>query len=151
MLYIASDHGGFKLKEHLKAWLLVSGGRVSDLGPASFLPEDDYPDYAKKVAAKISKNPSTDFGILICRSGQGVCIVANKFKGVRAGLVWNTKEAKSSRNDDHTNILCLPSDYINFTEARNIVRTWLDTPWSSDKRHVRRIHKISGLEKGSRK
>ena len=158
MLYIASDHGGFKLKEHLKAWLLVSGGRVTDLGPASFSPEDDYPDYAKKVAVKVSKNPPSfpspsgrgrgegDFGILICRSGQGVCIVANKFKGVRAGLVWNTKEAKASRNDDHTNILCLPSDYINFAEARAIVKTWLDTPWSKDARHVRRVQKIRKLE-----
>lgn len=145
MLYIASDHGGFKLKEHLKAWLLVAGGRVSDLGPESFSPEDDYPDYAKKVAGKVSKNPSTDFGILICRSGQGVCIVANKFKKVRAGLVWNTKEAKASRNDDHTNVLCLPSDYINFTEARNIVKTWLDTPWSKDPRHMRRVRKIESV------
>ncbi len=147
MLYIASDHGGFKLKEHLKAWLLVSGGRVADLGPASFLPEDDYPDYAKKVAVKVSKNPDKDFGILICRSGQGVCIVANKFKGVRAGVIWNTKEAKCSRNDDHTNVLCLPSDYINFSQARSIVKAWLDTPWSRDPRHVRRIKKISALEK----
>lgn len=146
MLYIASDHGGFTLKEQLKAWLLAEAGRISDLGPETLVPNDDYPDYAKKVAGKVSKKPDADFGILICRSGQGVCIAANKFKGVRAGLVWNVKEAKASRNDDHTNILCLPSDYINFKQAQTIVKTWLETPWSKDVRHVRRIKKISKLE-----
>ena len=146
MLYIASDHGGFTLKEQLKAWLLAEAGRISDLGPETLVPGDDYPDYAKKVAAKVSKNPDTDFGILICRSGQGVCIAANKFKGVRAGLVWNIKEAKASRNDDHTNILCLPSDYITFKQAQAIVKTWLETPWSKDPRHVRRVKKIAKLE-----
>lgn len=147
MLYIASDHGGFKLKEQLKAWLLAKAGRIADLGPDALVPGDDYPDYAKKVAGKVSKNPDIDFGILICRSGQGVCIAANKFKGVRAGLVWNVKEARASRNDDHTNILCLPSDYINFKQAQDIVKTWLETPWSKDIRHVRRIKKIGKLEK----
>lgn len=147
MLYIASDHGGFALKEKIKAVLAKDGGRVVDMGPETLVPGDDYPDYAKKVAAKVSKSPNADFGILICRSGQGVCIVANKFKGVRAGLVWNTKEAKASRNDDHTNILCLPSDYITVAQAQTIVKAWLATPWSKDPRHVRRIHKISRLER----
>lgn len=146
MLYIASDHGGFTLKEQLKAWLLTTAGRVVDLGPEKMLPDDDYPDYAKKVAAKVSKNPDMDFGILICRSGQGVCIAANKFTGVRAGLVWNVKAAKASRNDDHANILCLPSDYVTFTQAQKIVRVWLDTPWSQDPRHIRRVKKITKLE-----
>lgn len=146
MLYIASDHGGFVLKEHLRSWLLQDKGRVTDLGPERLVPDDDYPDYAKKVAAKVSRNPETDFGILICRSGQGVCIAANKFKHVRAGLVWNVKEARASRNDDHTNILCLPSDYITLKQAQRIVRTWLDTPWSKDKRHIRRVRKIGKLE-----
>jgi ribose 5-phosphate isomerase B len=121
-------------------------GRIQDLGPKEFMPDDDYPDYAKKVAEKISKNPEGDFGILICRSGQGVCIAANKFKSVRAGLVWNTKEAKASRTDDHTNVLCLPSDYISVALAKDIVKQWLNTPWSKDARHVRRVRKISKLE-----
>lgn len=146
MLYIASDHGGFALKEQLKAWILATAGRITDFGPETLVPDDDYPDYAKKVAVKVSKNPDTDFGILICRSGQGVCIAANKFKGVRAGLVWNVKEARASRTDDHTNILCLPSDYITFKQAQAIVKAWLDTPWSNDPRHLRRIKKISKLE-----
>jgi ribose 5-phosphate isomerase B len=146
MLYIASDHGGFALKEKLKTWLATEGGRVTDLGPDRLVPDDDYPDYAKKVAKKVSESPETEFGILICRSGQGVCIAANKFRGVRAGLVWNIKEAKASRNDDHTNIVCLPSDYVTFRQAQAIVKTWLATPWSKDPRHVRRVKKIKSLE-----
>ncbi len=89
-----------------------------------------------------------NLGILICRSGQGVCIVANKFTHVRAALVWNEKEAEMSRVDDMTNILCLPSDYIpTVREAEKIVEVWLSTPYSSEARHVRRIKKISALEK----
>ncbi|MBP9686790.1 MAG: RpiB/LacA/LacB family sugar-phosphate isomerase [Candidatus Doudnabacteria bacterium] len=145
MLYIASDHGGFQLKEFLKANLVKEGGRVTDLGPQQLDPEDDYPDFAKKVAGKVSRTPDTDFGILICRSGQGMCIAANKFKGVRAGLVWNVKEAKASRTDDHTNILCLPSDYIKPVLAQKIVQAWLDTPWSKEKRHIRRVKKVNSL------
>ena len=147
MLYIASDHGGFQLKEFIKANLVKEGGRVTDLGPQQLDPEDDYPDFAKKVAGKVSRTPDTDFGILICRSGQGMCIAANKFKGVRAGLVWNVKEAKASRTDDHTNILCLPSDYIKPALAQKIVQAWLDTPWSKDKRHIRRVKKVGALER----
>ncbi len=147
MLYIASDHGGFQLKEFITSNLAQEGGRVSDMGPSALVPDDDYPDYAKKVAAKVSKNPTTDFGILICRSGQGMCIAANKFAGVRAGLVWNVKEARASRNDDHTNVLCLPSDYITPAMALKIVQVWLNTPWSKEKRHIRRVKKVSALER----
>lgn len=147
MLYIASDHGGFKLKEHLKVALKKQRLVVNDLGPKKFKDGDDYPDYAKLVAAKVSKKPHQDQGILICRSGQGVCIVANKFKGVRAALVWNIPEAKMSRLDDMTNVLCLPSDYISPRTAEKIVEKWLETEYSSDPRHQRRVDKIAKLEK----
>lgn len=146
MLYIASDHGGFKLKEYLKRFLKLEKIRFIDLGPAKFKPDDDYPDYAKLVAEKVSKNPKKDTGILICRSGQGVCIVANKFKNVRAALVWNPTEARMSKNDDMSNILCLPSDYISPHAAERIVEQWIDTPYSKEDRHLRRIKKINDLE-----
>lgn len=146
MLYIASDHGGFKMKEQLKKFLTKHKLDFKDLGPAKFKDGDDYPDYAKKVGQKVSRNPLHDVGILICRSGQGVCIVANKFKHVRAALVWNTKEAKMSRNDDMSNVLCLPSDYISAKTAEQIVTVWLTTVYSSEKRHVRRVKKISAIE-----
>lgn len=146
MLYIAADHGGFRLKEHLKKFLAKEKITCTDLGPKKLVPDDDYADYAKLVAAKVSRNPLKDTGILICRSGQGVCIVANKFKHVRAALVWNVIEAKMSRNDDMSNILCLPSDYISPRNAEKIVEKWLETPFSTEPRHLRRVKKISTLE-----
>lgn len=75
-----------------------------------------------------------------------MCIVANKFKGVRAVLAWNEKTAKASRHDDHANVLCLPSDYISFASAQKIVRAWLSTPWGKDARFTRRVREIAKLE-----
>ncbi len=80
MIYIASDHGGFKLKNHIKNFLTKSGFKYEDLGPAIFNPSDDYPDFAARVSARVSKQPNKHVGILLCRSGQGVNITANKFK-----------------------------------------------------------------------
>jgi ribose 5-phosphate isomerase B len=147
MIYIASDHGGFKLKQQLLTVLRKQNVEFKDLGPTKYKDGDDYPDYAVKVAKQVSKNPVTNLGILLCRSGQGVCIVANKFSGVRAALVWNTEQAVLSRNDDMANVLCLPSDFINLKQATAIVKTWLDTPFSTDTRHMRRVQKITRLEK----
>ncbi len=154
MIYIGADHGGYKLKEQLKKFLSKQGAgkdngqklEFKDLGASKYKDGDDYPDYAARVAKQVSANPLANLGILICRSGQGVCIVANKFKGVRAALVWNELEAKMSRNDDMSNILCLPSDYINSKMAEKIVKAWLETPFSTEQRHMRRVKKISALE-----
>ncbi len=147
MIYLGADHGGYKLKERLKKYLKSRHLEFEDLGPHKLVPGDDYPDYAAQVAKKVSRNPVSDVGILLCRSGQGVCIVANKFKNVRAAVVWNIDEARMSRIDDMSNVLCLPSDYVNPTMAEAIVHMWLLTPYSTDQRHMRRIKKISALEK----
>jgi len=146
MIYIASDHGGFKLKEYLKRYLKSKKIEFKDLGPEKFKDGDDYPDYASKVAKQVSKNPIRDQGILLCRSGQGVCIVANKFRHVRAALVWNIDQARMSRNDDMANVLCLPSDYISPFVSEHIVQVWLATPYSTEMRHMNRIKKISEIE-----
>ncbi len=147
MIYIGADHGGYKLKEQLKKFLTKQKQEFVDVGAKKLKAGDDYPDYAKIVGKKVSQNPMQNLGLLICRSGQGVCIVANKFNHVRAALVWNTKEAEMSRKDDMSNVLCLPSDYISEKEAQAIVGVWLKTPYSSEARHVRRVKKISSLEK----
>lgn len=147
MIYLAADHGGYKLKEHLKKYLAKAKLEFVDLGPKKYQPQDDYPDYAVKVAKKVSGNQLSNVGILLCRSGQGVCITANKFPGIRAALVWNTLEAKASRNDDMSNVLCLPSDYVSPRQAEKIVETWLETPYSTEDRHMRRVKKISQIEK----
>ncbi|HEX3099937.1 MAG TPA: RpiB/LacA/LacB family sugar-phosphate isomerase [Patescibacteria group bacterium] len=146
MIYIGADHGGYKMKEQLKKFLAKKKLEFLDVGAKTLKVGDDYPDYAKLVAKKVSQNPLRNVGILICRSGQGVCIVANKFENVRAALVWNTKEAEMSRTDDMSNVLCLPSDYISEKEAQAIVEVWLKTSYSSEARHVRRVKKISNLE-----
>lgn len=151
MLYIGADHGGYRLKEQIKKFLKTRKIKFVDVGAKKLLPKDDYVDYAALVAKKVSAKPASDLGILICRSGQGVAIAANKFKNVRAGLVWNTAEAKASRNDDMTNVLCLPADFVRVAAAQSIVRTWLSTPYSTEERHVRRVNKISALEKGQKK
>jgi len=147
MIYIASDHGGYKLYAQLKKFLHQQKLEFKDFGPTKFKDGDDYPDYGVKVAKQVSKNPVSNLGILLCRSGQGMCIVANKFSGVRAAVVWNIKQARLSRNDDMANVLCLPSDFLNTQQAEAIVKTWLATPYSTDQRHMRRIKKISSLEK----
>lgn len=151
MLYIASDHGGFKLKEEIKKYLKKEKVAFADLGPKKYVETDDYPDYAKLVAAKVSKNPNKDMGVILCRSGQGVSIVANKFKNVRAVEAGNTIKAKLSRQHVLSNVLCLSGDFTSPESAENILETWLNTPLGSDERHVRRVKKIMEIEKNNLK
>lgn len=142
-IYLGSDHGGFKMKEELKK--MLSGFEVEDMGAYAMEPADDYTEYAFKVATAVSQDKKS-LGILLCRSGQGVCIVANKINGVRAGLAWSAETARAGRKDDHINVLCLPSDYINQGEAEQIVRAFLDEEPGQAERYVRRIKKISAIE-----
>ncbi len=144
IIYIGADHRGFELKEELKKFLAESGYEVVDLGNDHYDANDDYPDFAKLVAQKISNNPE-DRGILICRSGAGVDIVANKFKGVRSALVTNVKQAELVRKDDDTNVLSLASELTNKEQAKKIVDVWLKTPFSGLEKDKRRINKISEL------
>lgn len=146
MLYIGSDHGGFALKEKLKNFLKKQRISFQDVGAHAYNPDDDYPKYAEKTAREVVKNNS-NLGILLCRSGQGVCMAANKISGVKAALCWNIKSAKHSRNDDNANILCLPADFLTFKEARAIVKKWLATRFSKEPRHTRRIMQIRTLER----
>ena len=146
MLYIASDHGGFEMKQELAKYLKSKKIVFTDLGPKKYSPADDYPEFAAKVATKVSKEPAKNKGILLCRSGQGVCFVANKFKNVRAALSWNEHVAKAARIDDDVNILCLPADYISPETAMNIVRVWLNTKFSFGQRHIKRLKEVQQLE-----
>lgn len=140
-IYIGSDHAGFKLKEKLKRFL-EKNYEVIDLGPKKFVKTDDYPDYALKVARKVKKTRSK--GILICGTGQGISIAANKIKGIISALVWNKSTAKHSKKHLNANIISLPS--MKFDLARNIVKIWMDTPFKKVRRHVRRINKIKRIK-----
>lgn len=143
-IYIGGDHAGFKLKEKLKKWLVGKHVNVQDLGAFKLEKGDDYPDYAEKVARKVVKDKS--LGILICGSAQGVCIAANKIKGIRAVVPFSVKEAELSRQHEMANVICLSGWYFNPVKAQRLVWKFLRTPFSKDERHIRRINKIKALE-----
>lgn len=147
MLYIGADHRGYKLKETLKIYLKELNFEFEDLGAREIFPDDDYPDYAINVAQKVSENPKENLGILICGSGVGVDVVANKFKSVRSALIFNAEQARMSRNDDNTNVLSLSADFIDENLAKEIVKIWLETPFSRLERYARRLEKIKAIEK----
>ena len=141
-IYLGADHAGFKLKEHLKEHLAKKGYQVTDLGNTKFMPRDDYPVFAKKVAKQVAKEKNAR-GILLCGSGQGTCMVANKFKGVRAALGWSVAAAKRSRHDNDSNIICVPAWKMPINQATRLVMAWLNTDFSKLARHKRRIKKIN--------
>lgn len=145
MIYIAADHAGFELKQLVTQLLSSSGKQFEDLGPESLDPADDYPDFASAVAKKVQAEPQAK-GILICGSGQGMCIAANKFGGIRAGQAWNEQTAKAGRNDDDINILCLASRHQTTDEIKPIIKAFLDTPFDAVDRRIRRLEKIKNFE-----
>lgn len=146
MLYIGADHRGYNLKEILKTHLKESGFDFEDLGAQELIIDDDYPDYAALVASKVSENPLENRGILICGSGVGVDVVANKFKGIRSALGFNPEQVKASRHDDDTNVLALASDFLNEDSAEEIVKIWLETDFGQDDRYIRRLDKIRKID-----
>jgi len=146
MLYIGSDHAGFELKEHIKRFFKKQHISFQDVGAEFYNPTDDYPLVAKKVAQEVAKKKNA-LGILLCKSGQGVCIVANKIHGIRAALCWNTAATKSSRNDDNANILCLPAQFLTPKQTIPIIKKWLATPFSKEPRHKKRVTQITQIEK----
>lgn len=147
MIYIGADHRGFELKEKIKNWLSEWGYGYEDTGAFLYDKNDDYPDFAKNVAEKVLQSPDSR-GILICGSGVGVAIAANKIKNVRAGTAINAKQIKDSISDEDTNVLAVSADYISENEAKEIVKSFLETKFSGEERHVRRINKIKEIENG---
>ena len=142
-IIIASDHAGVEMKAAVVAELRRRGLSVTDAGPAGADPVD-YPDYAAAVAAPVS-SAACPRGILICGSGIGMCIAANKFPGVRAGVCLTEEMAALSRRHNDANILVLPGRLIGVDEALRIVRSWLETPFEGG-RHERRLKKIQEFE-----
>lgn len=146
IIYIGADHQGFQLKEAIKNFLKDRGYQVVDAGDLRYDEQDDYPDFASALAAKVSADYEQSRGILICGSGVGMDIVANKFKHIRAALVTNSDQAYDARNDDDTNVLVLPARYVTSDAVRKILVTWLETPFSREPRFRRRIEKINKIE-----
>lgn len=146
-IYLASDHAGFELKNALREHLVHKlACEVEDLGPDTLNPDDDYPHFAYRVTTKMlgDEDPNVR-GVMICGSGQGMAIAANRVRGIRAVVAWNEEEARASRNDDDANVLALASRFINQEEAFKITETFLATKFSQAPRHIRRIQEIESL------
>ena len=144
-IVLGADHAGFELKDKIKQKLIAAGITVDDRGtdsPASV----DYPDYAQAVADAVA-GKGADLGILVCSTGIGMSIAANKVPGIRAAKVDTEFEAERSREHNDANVLTLGADTVSADEALKIVDKWLATPFSNGERHERRVKKIAGIER----
>lgn len=147
MLYIASDHAGFQLKKFLTTQLEKTLKLpFEDLGALTFDKDDDFPDFAVAVAQKVANNKGNK-GILICGSGLGMCIAANKIAGIRAIVGSSVRETEMGRKDNDANILCLAARILSTEYALAILKTFLNTDFDNEERRIRRLNKIAKLEK----
>ncbi len=146
VIYIGADHRGFQLKELFKNVLAQKGYTVADMGAAQFDAADDYPDYAQEVGKKVSADPENTRGILICGSGVGMDVAANKFKDVRSALAISPDQIYGARHDDDANVLTIAADFIDEEDAQNILQVFLATPFSVEPRFSRRLSKVSTIE-----
>lgn len=141
-IFIGADHRGFELKNKLIEYIQEKNIRVEDLGAFENKPEDDYPDFAQKVAKAVLQNPKEFLGIALCGSGNGIAVSANRFKGIYCGLAFDEAQVKHMRENDHINMLALPSDYIDFEKARRLVDIFLTTKSIQQEKYLRRLKKI---------
>ncbi len=146
VIYVGGDHRGFQLKEQIRLFLLENGWSVRDVGAKELIPDDDYVDYARSVAEKISADPAESRGILVCSNGVGMDIVANKFNQVRSVLGISPDQVMTSREDDDTNVLSLAADFVDSETAKKMVSVWLQTPFSEEERYKRRLEKIRQID-----
>ena len=145
-IYLGADHNGFYLRNALLKYLKSAGYDVVDEGDQQLDPADDYPIFATKVVKDVLVSEDKDpRGILICGSGQGMCMAANRFKGIRACLGYDRESVRSARNDDDSNVLCLPASIFEKNSANVVVETWLNTPFAEAPRFIRRIHEMDNL------
>jgi len=143
MIAIGTDHRGYKMKEELKKFLSSENIGCKDFGTYS-ADSVDYPDFAKSVAESIQKNES-EYGVLICGSGMGICIPANKYKGIRAVNVLSEKMAEMSRRHNDANVICFGTDFVDLETAKICLKKFLSTPFDTNERHHRRVNKINSI------
>jgi ribose 5-phosphate isomerase B len=147
-IYLASDHAGFEYKEIVKTHLEETGYTIIDCGAEELVPDDDYPDYMTKAALEVSRNPDSG-AIIFGGSGQGEAIVANRFPRVRAAVCYGGEKAleiaKVSRQHNDANILSIGARFVRADELLEIVDMWLNTSFSNDERHARRLEKIKNI------
>jgi ribose 5-phosphate isomerase B len=148
-IFLGSDHAGYELKEVLKKELANLGMEVFDKGASTLDPADDYPDFIAPVAREVSNDPKESRGIILGGSGEGEAILANRFSNVRATVYYGgPKEIITlSREHNNANILSLGARFLSADEALEVVKLWLNTPFSNEERHLRRIEKIENISK----
>lgn len=147
-IYLGSDHGGFKQKEEFKKYLQETHPEfeLEDCGASTFEPTDDYPALAFQVAEKVALDPDEVLGILLCRSGSGMVIAANKVKGIRAVELYDEKIAIHSKSHNHANVIAFSGDYLNLSEMIKMFEIFLTTPKDKSERHSRRAMQIKNYE-----
>src|SRR3990167_9602580 len=136
MIYLTADHGGYELKQKIAEYLKSEKHEFIDLGTQESDANDDYPDYASKMAQRLKGG---DLGIALCASGQGICIALNKFNDLRAAQAWSVESAQRARNDDNANVLCLAGIVDNMDNEQEIVKAFINTKFSGEERFTRRI------------
>lgn len=146
---VGTDHAGFPLKERLVDAIREAGHEVIDCGADRVIPGDDYPDYAERVAIAITDGRA-ERGVLICGSGVGASVAANKFLGIRAALCHDTFSAHQGVEDDSMNVICLGARVVGPALAEELVQTFLKARFSGAERHARRLAKVNGFDAGHR-
>lgn len=147
-IFIGADHRGFEYKKDLIAWLSELGHTVVDCGNTTQDPNDDYPDFGFAVGESVAQNPDS-LGIVICGSGGGICIAANKVKGIRACQGFTPAMVKSQKSDDDMNVLALGADVSTYEDIKQMVDIFITTPFSGVERHVRRKQKVEAKERNA--
>jgi RpiB/LacA/LacB family sugar-phosphate isomerase len=142
---LGCDHAGFEMKDRLAAWLRKEGHQVTEVWPERYDPQDDYPDAAAAVGRAVASGQA-ERGVIICGSGVGASVAANKIRGVRAGLCHDTYSAHQGVEHDDVNVICLGSRVIGEATAQEVLRAFLGARFSGEERHLRRLRKTMALE-----
>lgn len=144
-IFVGADHRGYELKEKIARWLFEMEHAYQDLGALSFDPNDDYPKYAEEVASLVAKTEGSR-GVLLCGSGVGVDIVANKFDGIRSSIGKNVLQVEAGRNDDDMNVLVIAADFTSEKDTKAMLIAFLETKFSGKARFERRLQEIEKIE-----
>lgn len=145
-LFLGADHQGYHLKETIEAYLSKRGYDIEDVGARELDPGDDFPQFAQMAATRVLGEDEKDDprAILICGGGQGMAMAANRFRGIRASVIWDSFEAKMTRNDNNSNVLCLPARLLDGDDKlwQDVLETWISTPFASAPRFRRRNEEL---------
>jgi len=147
-IVVGSDHAGVKYKEKLKELVLSMGHQIIDIGTNSSK-SVDYPDFGEKGALAVCRKEA-DLGILVCGTGIGISLAANKVRTIRAAVCWNEETSRLAREHNNANILCMGARFVSIEKAVKIAKVFLETPFSNDERHNRRVNKITSIEERGR-